>query len=535
MPGEDPLLLETGSGATLFWRGIHFYPPGNPEEYACRKARAVSPGPQSLLFVPSIGLGHGITELLARLPADCAVLCVEVFQEVMGTAVARGLPADPRLLVVRTDDPEAAAAALRGLGTGRFRRVVEVSLSAGYRLAPELYARLRGRLEQEIIRYWQNRLTLIAMGSLQVRNILSNLPLLTSALDFSALSTRLPVVVAGAGPSLDESLPVLARQRQRYVLAAVDTALPSLTASGVIPDVVVALEAQVYNIQDFLPAPRADSGVFLACDLSSHPAAARLFMDRLCLFSSEFASLSLNARLSAAGLRPSPFPALGSVGVAAAYAALRLTDSEVYLTGMDLSFPGMRTHAKGSPHHIALLSRSIRLAPVDQDFQALCTRPIQRAADKNGEMVATDRVLRSYRDSLEQELQAAGHRVRDAGRSGLPLGARLLAEDELEQRLSCVPSTATRLHVDRTRGFAAAGLRDFVASERALLARVRALAGPPQQTADELGSLLREADYVWVHFPDQPDPAAADAGFLARVRVAAAFYDERLRRVESVL
>ena len=536
MPEEEPLLLHTDAGPTLHWRGVDFYPRTNPVEYARRKARVFSPLSRSLYFVPSLGLGHGLSELLEALPPDSCVLCVEAFQDVMAIAMAHGVVRDRRLLVVRTGDPEAAAAALRTMGTGRFRRVIEMPLCAGYRLAPQLYAKIRGRLEQEIMRFWQNRMTLIGLGSLQVRNILANLPLLKDALDFSALSTPLPVIVAGAGPSLEHTLPVLRRARDRFVLVTVDTALPVLSASGVVPDVVVALEAQAVNNLDFIPAPAAGETI-LACDLSVHPSAARLFRGRVCFFSSEFAPLGFWARMDKDGLRPLRFPALGSVGITAAHAALRLTRSSVFLTGLDLSFPGAVTHARGSPALIAMMAGSCRLAPVGQaGFHALAGRNLLHRTDKHGRPVLTDRVLSSYRDSLEEEMREESERVWDCGETGLPLGVRAIHTSQLEEALQGTAPTSERLQVDRARRFPVDRLARFVASERTLLERLALAAGLPSALADPaLGGLLAEADYTWAHFPDLPDLSAPSPGFVARARIAALYYAERLRRVESVL
>jgi hypothetical protein len=527
-----PLLLQTGAGPTLRWKGVDFYPGTDPVEYARRKARVFSLLPRTLCFVPSLGLGHGLEELLQAVPPDSAVLCVEAFQEVMGIALQRGIPRDSRLRVARTEDPEAAVQVLRDLGTGRFRRVVEVPLCAGYRLAPRLYAAVRRRLEQEIMRFWQNRLTMIAMGSLQVRNVIANLPLLPDAGDFSALSTDLPVVVAGAGPSLERSLPLLARLRERLTLLAVDTALPTLRASGLVPDVVLAVEAQAVNNQDFIPAPPA--GTVLACDLSVHPSAARLFSGRVFFFSSGFASLSLWERLSDHGLRPTPFPALGSVGVAAVHAALRLTRESVFLTGLDFSYPDQQTHSRGSPFALSMLSRGSRFDPVGQGaFQALAARRLLRKTDKRGRPVLTDRVMGSYRDGLEAEAHDASGRIFDCGETGLPLGVRQVSERELEELLPGGPLPAERLRSTSARPFPVEALRPFVRDERALLARlVREAAG---HGPSSIGTLLAEADYTWAHFPDQPDLSSPDRSFVARARVAAMYYDERLRRIQTLL
>jgi hypothetical protein len=536
--GDSPLLLQTDDGPTLSWRGVDFYPRKDPVGYARRKARVFSPLPSSLYYVPSLGLGHGLRDLLEAIPQGSMVLCVEAFQQVMGIALQQGLHEDPRLLIVRTEEPDAAVAALRSLGTGRFRRVVETPLCAGYRLAPETYSRIRRGLEQEIMRFWQNRLTLIALGSLQVRNLISNLPLLREATDFSALSTPLPVVVAGAGPSLEESLPVLAAHRRRFTLLAVDTALPALAAGGVAADIVLDIEAQAVNTQDFLPAP-SPSGPILACDLSVHPSAPRLFGGRVSFFSSEFAPLRLWDRLSQGGLRPFPFPALGSVGVAATHAALRLTDAAVFLTGLDFSFPGGRTHARGSPYLIAAMERSGRFQPLGQPgFQALAARRLLRAADKQGRPVLTDRVMSSYRDALEAEARPFSTRVYDCGQAGLPLGLRTVSTEQFADLLACGPAEQEHIRVDRRQRFRADALAALVSSERDLLSRMASAAAAYARgaaAAEEVAALLAEADYAWAHFADEPEMSSPDKGFVARARVAALYYEERLRRIESIL
>jgi len=534
MPGEEPHLLQTEKGPTLQWRGLSLYPPGDPIEYARRKARVFSPAPRSLVYVPSLGLGYGLSELLERLPGDCAILCIEAFQEIMAMALKGELPHDPRLLIVRTTDPAAAAAALKSLGGGRFRRVVELPLCAGYRLAPEVYADLRRALDSEISRYWHNRLTLIAMGSLQIRNLFSNVPLLADAADFASLSSPLPAVVCGAGPSLEQSLPLLRELRGRFVLIAADTALPTLMSAGCAPDVVVALEAQTANLQDFLSGWGAET--CLACDISSHPMPPRLFSGRLFFFSSKFAALSIFDRMDKRGLLPLQFPALGSVGVAAVHAALRLTRGPVLLTGLDFSFPGLRTHTRGSPAHIAMLRAAGRCRPVGLDaYQGLAARSLVTMPDKHGNNVKTDRVLASYRDALKGEVEGEATRVADIGVEGLALGIRLQSPAETRRILLGAPLSSRRLVRADVTGHSLADVRAFLDEERELLVSAGEATRQLSIAPLELRALLRAVEHAWVHFPDEPDLDAPDASFLARVRVASAYYAERIERIESVL
>jgi len=254
MDAEGPRVVATDKGPTLLAGGIPFYAPDDPVGSAVRRAAAVPLEPRTLVYVPSAGLGHGLAELLARLPADCAVLCVEIDQRVMALATARGLPADPRLRVVRTADELGVVACFQAMGPGRFRRVREAALSGGWRIAPERYRAFREALELTLRTWWRNRMTLVMLGGRLVRNLLDNLPLLAAAGDAADLAADLPVVVAGAGPSLDDAIPALRALRGRYALVAADTALPALARAGVPPDLVVCLEAQQANLRDFLPA-----------------------------------------------------------------------------------------------------------------------------------------------------------------------------------------------------------------------------------------------------------------------------------------
>jgi hypothetical protein len=217
---------------------------------------------------------------------------------------------------------------------------------------------------------------------------------------------------------------------------------------------------------------------------------------------------------------------------------LRITDNGVYLTGMDLSFPGSKTHANGSPFVLAMLAASGRFEPVGQSsYRALAGRRLMRVADKHGRPVLADRVLLSYRDSLEEELGDSAGRVLDCGETGLPLGVRAISTERFQELLLGTPVQSPRLRVDQERRFEGDRIADFVAAERSLLLDVAeaAAAGGTGGRESGLGGMLAEADYAWAHFPDVPDLSAPDRGFLARARVAALYYAERLRRIESVL
>ena len=167
------------------------------------------------------------------------------------------------------------------------------------------------------------------------------------------------------------------------------------------------------GFRDFLPA--RPSGTRLACELAGHPGAARLFPGRLSLFSTAFAPLGLLDRLEAAGLSPLRVPGLGSVGVAAAWTALRLSGSGVYLAGLDFSYPRGCTHARGTPAHLGALAAASRFAPPGHAAAAaLAGRAMSWHASAGPGRVRSDAVLLSYRDLLETVVRDDGTGADDA-------------------------------------------------------------------------------------------------------------------------
>ena len=568
MNEDEPLLVPAGGGFTILYRNRHLYSPRAPRENACRVVAQVLGSGQvrggSLLFIPSVGLGYGLPELLQGLPADCHVLCVETDQRLMALAAGRRgeetLPRHPRLTVVRTCGAEGAVRVLHTLGAWRFRRVIPLVLCAGYELDRPAYDGMRQALQEEIRLFWQNRMTLIRMGRLWLRNLLENLAVLpdTAAIGVHAVAGPVPpepLLVAGAGPSLEGSLERIRGLRRRLRLACVDTALPALREAGLKPDLVVVVEAQAVNARDFLgwgEPPAVLPGTPLLCDLSSHPSLVRRFRADVRFFTSRFAPLALFGRLERAGLLPCPIPPLGSVGVAAVHLALELTSGPVLLAGLDFSYPGGRTHARGAPAPRSAQAGCGRLLPAGQEaWTGLRGRPLRERAGKDGRPVLTDPILETYAGQLAHRL-AAERRVFDLGGEGLPLAARPVGSRAELERLCPRELPEGPAWPPRPMGRREAVGR-FLGEElervERLAARIEALlggggaaeavaaegSGPAGGTPDGEGlrPLIEELDWLYADFPEADPHPPLERSFLARLAVSAADYRRRLARLAA--
>ncbi|HOV64183.1 MAG TPA: DUF115 domain-containing protein, partial [Spirochaetia bacterium] len=362
----NPLLSNTGRGFTVSYRGRFLYSAVDPEGRAERIASSVPKEEQTLYLIPSPLLFYGCKTILKNLPQTSRIFCVEADEALMSLSLssAETIIEDERVSYIRTADPLLAGRYLEErIGAWRFRRVRLIPLNGGYALYKTVYDAIEAQLDTVIQTYWRNRMTLMHMGPLWVKNVFLNLIQLPHTLPLSALHTEQPVWVAGAGESLERALPLMKAHREEFFLIAVDTALPCLTQSGITPDLILALEAQYANLKDFIGF--ANRSVPLCADISSFPGVLRLFQGNKFLFASRFADTALLSRLrehfSREHFSIEELPPLGSVGVVAVKIGLDMTEAPLIVSGLDFSYTPGKTHSRGAPVHTAALSAWTRI------------------------------------------------------------------------------------------------------------------------------------------------------------------------------
>jgi len=537
MTEAEPRLVDTGRGYTVTYKGKTLYSPRDPRGAAVRRVERFNIQPGSLVFVPSLGLGYGLAELIEKLPRSCHILCIEADERLFRLALdeVKPLPSGPGLTIIRTARPDQAAAIVQQLGPWRFRRVVPLHLSGGYQFHRGAYRLLLEAVEEEVRIFWQNKLTLVAMTELWLKNLFTNLRCLPAAGDIADLTTNLPVLVCGAGPSLERSLEWIHRIRKKVILMSVDTAAPVLAAAALLPDWILTLDAQLYTLQDFLPC--RDSRIALLCDLTSNPQSLRLFPN-LFFFSTRFHPLSLFDRLESAALLPSSLPPRGSVGVSAVEAALSITTGPVLFTGLDFSYPRNQTHARGAPFYLNMLQSCTRLQPCGMSaFQILLARPRLWLHGKGGQRLLTDLVLHSYARQL-CTVNANCSRSFDLSAEGLPVGAgRIDTLAELIDLCGEVPGAeaAEAGTVERS------GIRQkpdslsvqrFCEQEQELLFEVvRSIAGPEPV----LSEALAPVEYLHLSLPEANPDRTLSPQNLSRIEAQARLLSLYLQRTRTAV
>jgi hypothetical protein len=535
----------------------------DPITQAERLADAVPKQGRTLYFCPSPLYGYGLGRLLSQIPEDSAVIAVETDEALMALSresLPRTLLDNPRFRVVRTTDPASLCVFARDAwGRRRFRRLTVVRLSGGWQIGGARYEALADALREDIAGGWENALTLARLGRRYMANAVRNLPRLAretlppESLCFGAA----PVLVLGAGPSLDGLLNALAGKASRagasypehpeerpFRIVCVDTALKSLYSRGIKPDLAVALESQHWNLRDFIGL--GGWKLPLAMDLSALPATGETLGGDILPFFTPWTSIRFFERLKAAGFLPPEIPALGSVGLTATALALRLGSGPVLTGALDFSFTIDRYHARSTPGHLESLRLSTRLRPLIGT--AALRASVSAALGKNRDPVLTDPALKHYRRLFEREFgyspipprgaaRRGESRLRDITGSGLDLGVETLSRESALELLSggggggagkaaapggAYPRGDAAHKAPGSAGTASQRMESFLRRERETLAELRGIL-TGEAGSGRLETLLDECDYLWAHFPECAEtggrrPGAGDISFLKRVR-----------------
>ncbi|MDR0637573.1 MAG: DUF115 domain-containing protein [Spirochaetaceae bacterium] len=284
--------------------------------------------------------------------------------------------------------------------------------------------------------------------------------------------------VLGAGPSLDRFF----TDYSGGSIVCVDTALPALRSHGLKASLAVTLEAQHWNLRDFIGC--RDTARALAMDMSALPVTADCVDGPTYLFFTPWTPLRIFDRLR--GLLPLEIPPLGNVGITAYTLANCLFRGIIVPHGLDFAFTIDQYHCRDSPGHIELLRRLDHLHSLFPVEAALRSSTFAAVNDR-GKPIRQDPVMRRYR-GLFLTVQHNG--------------------------ISAVtpPSPAKRETATA-----------FTRTIRFELTRIRnILSGQEKASSTELAALLNTNDFLFAHYPDYAgtqNPAnIEDISFLKRIR-----------------
>lgn len=562
-----PVLHDTGRGLSVIYEGRHLYSRFDPAKNAILAAERTAILPETLVIAVSPLLGYGLDILLEKLPATSFLLALEQDENLMAFSVAhlpQGILAHPSLKYIRTASSARVLETVHGLDAGPFRRCLRIDLSGGSSLDASFYAETVASMEQYISRWWRNHLTLMKLGRNYARNMFRNCAVLPRSLPLPHASIRRPIFVAGAGPSLDASLSFVKDNRDSLFVMAVDTALPALRDANITPDAAVLVESQFWIERAFNGF--AGSRIPVYADLTARPNAVTAAGGDVHFFFSEYTGAVFIDRFLSSGLAPHVIPPLGSVGLVALHLARDIASpgTPVIFAGLDFSYGKGFTHSRGATPARATLDTSTRFSPPGNGVPSI-QAGVFSAPGKGSKPVYTDPSLAGYAELCRAYFGAgeSGDTGRsggtvyfyDLGETGLDTGCKLLTVSEAERL--CVESRRTELLDADTA--AASGpvnaalapvpekmVRAFLDNEKGMLEELKGILtgkiaaketaegnNACENTGERVAALVRQLDYLHIHFPDGYRADARDTGFLKRVRIELEYFLKTLNSAFS--
>lgn len=302
----------------------------------------------------------------------------------------------------------------------------------------------------------RNRATLDRFVDVWREHIWRNLPAILRSAPLTALEgvakrARVPVILVGAGPSLDRNVSVLKEYADRVAIIAVDTALRSLVHAGIEPHFVIAVDATEENVYDFdgLPTRRLRTALVMVPVV--HPRIPEFFERR---FVASYGHPVQNWIEESLGERFGSLLVSGSVSTIGYDLARYLGGSPIILMGMDLAY-GMGTHASGAREHVGPMNRfeSRERNLFEEMKRAKITRP-----GWGGGTVATTLQMVRWAEWFEREVKKTSCRTINATEGGMRIAGAV--EISLERALKSYAGR-NRFSMPRAEGFGKAALDRF--------------------------------------------------------------------------
>ena len=520
----------------------------------------------TLILCFSPVLGYGLKELVEKLPASSYILALECDQMLMRFSLEHcdfSPFAQQRFSYIRTDSIAEVLKKIETLPVFPFKKCIALSCSGGVQLNQTFYDEVCLYADEVISRFWKNRITLMHLGRNYAHNTFRNLLSLARSLarssarqmtgsltrSLASLSAsspaessvwggpssksnfrlltgderiRKPLLVAGAGPSLDTARDFIIKNRNSFFLLAVDAAAAALLPD-IQPDAIVLVESQYWIDSAFIGLHKYGIPVF--ADLTASPRALQACGGNIYFFCTEYARLRYLERLYQT-LRPLILPPMGSVGLTAIQLALVLAAPHlpVLHTGLDFAWQNGLTHAAGSSPVKKLFAEICR---TESPYKLSVSTGMQHISGKRGLSYWTTPTLSGYAE-LYRHTFSGNERVIDIGTEGCFLNGRQADMTEAERILTdagksninadgslfafaCESDTA----IERCKT-----LCDYLTGEAEALTILNDhLQGKRSISEHTMEQLFAERDYLYSHFPDAARGYSLALGFLKRAGI----------------
>ncbi len=289
--------------------------------------------------------------------------------------------------------------------SGGFFHTAVIENKAQTNHAKEYFSLLNNLIERNRQKEKINSATLEKFSKLWLKNSCRNLKAFAMLDGVNIYKDKcpqnLPCLLVSAGPSLSEILAVLSELKKRCLVVAVDTALRALLKAGVEPDFIVLTDPQYYAFCHIAGLKSPSS--ILITESAAWPAVYRFKCKKIVLTSSLFPlGKYFEKRLGQKG----ELGAGGSVSTTAWDFCRLIGTKKIYCAGLDLGYPKLESHIRGSLFEEKAHRQSFRLKPSEQILStSLFHANTTKALDYDGNEIFTDDKMKMFAWWFESQNQ----------------------------------------------------------------------------------------------------------------------------------
>jgi hypothetical protein len=224
----------------------------DPVKEAGRQVSSFNPGRASHVIICGMGLAYHI-QAIHELWPDKKIIIVEHDRDVVDLArevnpgIMEGSPVITDKFHVQN--------VLESIEISSFRGAKVYHHRPSCQLYPDYYENMAADIQQYFSSRMSDLLTRFEFEKLWIRNIFHNMNNLErgyAVYNLFGSFKSIPGIIVSAGPSLRKNIDQLTRLKDRALIVCVDTALKPMLKKGIIPHIVMTLDAQAHSIKHFL-------------------------------------------------------------------------------------------------------------------------------------------------------------------------------------------------------------------------------------------------------------------------------------------
>lgn len=552
-PAEEPRLVKTEKGSSVFYRNTYLYSRYNPAQSIIAQIKKTSFSDHSLIILADPVLDYGITEIFSKLSDNSFVWCI--FADPALYSFSRRLNAlaavieHPHAKISLLQNTEQFFNAFLQLDSEYHFKQIPLIKSASTAASVESEKKFFNAVLIMAMEHCKakavNRLTLIQMGHRASANLFQNAkyfannfnddvrsPAKRKIFFIDNLTISRPIIILGGGPSATEIISLISRNidffKNNFFVIALDAIFAQLDFQ---PDAVAVLEPQIFITKAFVGVQK-QSDTLLIADLASSPQVLKNWNGDICLTVTEYSQAEFLREFTDA-LEIKPFDSVGSVGLTAIQAALKIRQNEnvpIYVCGLDFAYTQPFTHSIYSfqVKNIHNVTNIFNGAFLPENFFGgsilkIKTSPTTKA---KGKTIYTTKNLMQYDRLFENFFlsQKNFYFAQSLFREG---GLQFDTYVDLAVKYNS-SFTNTKFSIRRPLLLGRIPIQKYLMQKKEQLQKIKlSLTGDTPLPDDELISLLRQNDFLFLHFPDNVKTNDADLlalNFLKRVRIELEYF-----------